>query len=83
VSLWYAGAAAFEEELRRIGFTRGTHQRTLLVYLNPEADAAFRREMLDRANWFIFAGEMDVILSDEVWRMDQETDVVAADAVGR
>src|SRR5437762_559379 len=72
VSLWYAGGTAFEDELQRIGFTRGTHQRTLLVYPNPEADAGFRREMLDRDNWFIFAGEMDVILSDEVWRLDPE-----------
>jgi len=71
-SLWYAGGTAFEDELQRIGFTRGTHQRTLLVYPNPEADAGFRREMLNRDNWFIFAGEMDVILSDEVWRLDPE-----------
>ena len=77
VSLWYMGAAAFEHELGRIGFTRGTHQRTLCVYLNPNADPGFRREMLDRNNWFIFAGEMDVILSDEVWRADQAGDVVA------
>jgi hypothetical protein len=81
VSLWYAGVQAFEHELARIGFTRGSHQRTLLVYLNPEADAAFRRQMLDRASWFIFAGEMDVILSDEVWRPEQGTDVVAGGVV--
>jgi hypothetical protein len=81
VSLWYAGKPAFEQELARIGFTRGGHQRTLLVYLNPDADAAFRREMLDRDNWFIFAGEMDVILSDEVWRTDRAD--VAAEGVAQ
>src|SRR5436190_1171320 len=81
VSLWYAGGAAFENELARIGFKRGTHQRTLLVYLNPEADAGFRQDMLDCTNWFVFAGEMDVVLSDEVWRVDQEIDAGAANAV--
>jgi hypothetical protein len=78
VSLWYAGGPAFEDELTRIGFVRGTHQRAFLLYVNPEADAGFRREMLDRNNWFIFAGEMDVVLSDEVWHPDIATEGIVA-----
>jgi hypothetical protein len=68
VSLWYGGAPAFERQLEQIGFQRGKRRRTLVAYLNPAADASFRREMLERNHWFIFAGEMDVLLSDEVWR---------------
>ncbi len=66
ISLWYAGMPSFEEELAQIGFRRGKHRRTLVAYVNP--DASLRTELLDRHNWFIFAGEMDVLLSDEVWR---------------
>jgi hypothetical protein len=68
VSLWYAGMPSFEDQLEQVGFRRGKHRVALLVYVNPDAGAAFRHEMLDRNNWFIFAGEMDVLLSDEVWR---------------
>jgi hypothetical protein len=68
VSLWYAGPASFEDSLRRTGFTRGKHERALLAYVSPGLDAALRTEVLDRNNWFIFGGEMDVLLSDEVWR---------------
>ena len=68
VSLWYAGPEPFEDCLRRTGFSRGKHQRALLAYVNPDLDAAVRAEVLDKNNWFIFGGEMDVLLSDEVWR---------------
>jgi hypothetical protein len=83
VSLWYAGMPSFEEALEEAGFNRGTHHRTLLVYVSPDADAAFRTAMLDRNNWFIFAAEMDVLLSDEVWAdgSDQPDHRGSADAV--
>jgi RimJ/RimL family protein N-acetyltransferase len=68
VSLLYTGMPAFEDRLEQVGFRRGKHKTTLLAYLNPCAEAGFRNDMLDKNNWFIFAGEMDVLLSDEVWR---------------
>jgi hypothetical protein len=76
ISLWYAGVSSFEDELEQIGFRRGKRRRELIAYVNP--DAGFRREMLDRNNWFIFAGEMDVLLSDEVWRPAGSDNRVAA-----
>jgi hypothetical protein len=66
ISLWYAGMSSFEDQLEQIGFRRGKRRRELIAYVNP--DAGFRRELVDRNNWFILAGEMDVLLSDEVWR---------------
>jgi hypothetical protein len=68
VSVWYAGPASFEDCLVRAGYRRGKHERALMAYVNPDAAAAFRARIADRDNWFIFGGEMDVLLSDEVWR---------------
>jgi hypothetical protein len=68
VNLFYTGMTSLDDQLEQIGFRRGKHKVTLMVYLNPDVDAGFRTEMLDRNNWLIFAGEMDVLLSDEVWQ---------------
>jgi hypothetical protein len=68
ISVWYAGPASFEDCLARAGFSRGKHQRDLLAYVNPDAGAGLRARIGDRDSWFIFGGEMDVLLSDEVWR---------------
>ncbi len=48
-----------------------------------DADAGFRSDLLDKNNWLIFAGEMDVLLSDEVWqdRSDARGRDVLGDAV--
>jgi len=67
VNLFYTGMPAFEGQVEEIGFRRGKHKVTLLAYVNPRADAGFRGDMLDKNNWLIFAGEMDVLLSDEGW----------------
>jgi hypothetical protein len=77
ISLWYAGAPGFEDQLEQLGFRRGKHRRPLIAYVNPAA--RFASEMLDRNNWFIFAGEMDVLLSDEVWRPVASGDRAAAE----
>jgi hypothetical protein len=68
VSISYAGPASFEESLRQAGFSRGRHERALLAYVNPETDSRFRTDVLDEHNWFVFGGEMDVLLSHEVWK---------------
>jgi hypothetical protein len=77
VSLGYAGMPSFEEELKEVGFKRGRHHCAFMVHVSPNAETGFRAAMLDRNNWFIFGGEMDVLLSDEVWR-DRGADPVHA-----
>src|SRR6266542_430737 len=83
VNLFYTGMPAFEGQVEEIGFRRGKHKVTLLAYVNPDADAGFRSDLLDKNNWLIFAGEMDVLLSDEVWqdRSDARGRDVLGDAV--
>jgi len=83
VNLFYTGMPAFEDQVEAIGFRRGKHKVTLLAYVNPDADAGFRSDMLDKNNWLIFAGEMEVLLSDEVWqdRSDARGRDVLGDAV--
>jgi RimJ/RimL family protein N-acetyltransferase len=72
VSLLYAGMRSFEDQLEQVGFRRGKHKVALMAYVNPDTDAEFRREMFNKNNWFILAGEMDVLLSDEVWQYRSE-----------
>jgi RimJ/RimL family protein N-acetyltransferase len=68
VSLLHTGMPSFEDQLEQVGFRRAKRRVALLAYVNPDAETGFRNDMLDKSNWFIFGGEMDVLLSDEVWQ---------------
>ncbi len=71
VSMCYFGSSLFKDGLERIGFFQRKHRRPFMAYLNPAMDPEVRTALLDENNWFIFGGEMDVMLHHEAWRNDR------------
>jgi len=60
IALSYFGASWFEESLKRLGFEHGQHRFKFLVYLGPHLSIELTGQILEKENWFIFGGEMDV-----------------------
>jgi hypothetical protein len=60
IGLSYLGAPWFEESLKRLGFRHGQHQYKLALYVGPHLPVESANEILQKDNWFIFGGEMDV-----------------------
>jgi hypothetical protein len=55
------GAGHFERRLTRLNFIRREdHPRTLIVYLDKAAPQEVRASVLDKENWMLFEGEMDL-----------------------
>jgi RimJ/RimL family protein N-acetyltransferase len=68
VSMYYFGSPLFKDRIEQIGFFHRKHRRPFMVYLSPAMDPGVRTALLDGNNWFVFGGEMDVMLHNEVWR---------------
>ncbi len=60
IALSYLGAPWFEDRLKQLGFTPDSNRRRLVVCANPRLPAKYRSEIMEKNNWFIFAGEMDL-----------------------
>jgi hypothetical protein len=68
VNVHYFGSSSFKDQIEHLGFVRRKHRCNFMVYLDPAMDPDWRTALLDENNWFLFGGEMDVMLHDEVWR---------------
>jgi hypothetical protein len=68
VSVCYFGSSSFKDQIERLGFVRRNRKHNFMAYLNPAMNPEWRTALLDENNWFLFGGEMDVMLNEEVWR---------------
>jgi hypothetical protein len=60
IGLTCLGAPSFEDRLRQLGFSQNARVKTLVAYVDPNAAPGLRERILDRDNWLMFAGEMDL-----------------------
>jgi hypothetical protein len=60
ISLTYFGAPWFEEDLKRLGFAHGKHQRKLVAHVDLSLPRDLRDVLFEKNNWFILGGEMDL-----------------------
>jgi hypothetical protein len=60
ISLTYFGAPWFEEDLKRLGFAHGKHQRKLVAHVDASFPPDLRDVLFEKNNWFILGGEMDL-----------------------
>ncbi len=60
VSITYLGSDSFATKIRKIMFFKREFDRSCVVFLNKSWDDKLRTEILNKNNWFLFDGEMDV-----------------------
>ena len=60
ISLSYLGPASFEHVLQRVGFFVRKPSRKLVVYFDRSLPDPTRQMILNKENWFLFDGDMDI-----------------------
>jgi hypothetical protein len=60
IGLSFFGAQSFEDHLRRLGFSESGAGAKVVAYVDPDVPADLRNDILEKNNWFTFAGEAHV-----------------------